>query len=80
MDEVELLTAVPDHPLLHILSFVNYSDLAAYDSHFVIKLALFEKESRSVAGLNYSTQKRSGNTKVNNTSINQSINIRLISK
>ena len=40
MDEVELLTSVPDHPLLHILSFVKYSDLAAYDSHFVIKLAL----------------------------------------
>ena len=30
MDEVNTLTSVPDHPLLHILSFLNYSDLVAY--------------------------------------------------
>jgi len=30
MDRVISLTSVPDHPLLHILSFLKYSDLAAY--------------------------------------------------
>jgi len=68
MDEVELLTSVPDHPLLHILSFVKYSDLAAYDSHFVIKLALIQKVSPSVSVTrrdNCRAQNRSSNTKVN---------------
>jgi len=37
MDEVDLMS-VPDHPLLHILSFLKYSDLVAYVRHFVIKI------------------------------------------
>ena len=35
MDEVISFASVPDHPLLHILSFLKYSDLAAYVRHFV---------------------------------------------
>jgi len=34
MDELDFMS-VPDHPLLHILSFLNYSDLAAYVRYFV---------------------------------------------
>jgi len=30
MVEIVWFTSVPDHPLLHILSFLKYSDLAAY--------------------------------------------------
>jgi len=43
MDELTSLMSVPDHPLLHILSFLNYSDLAAYVRYFIIKLGLLSK-------------------------------------
>jgi len=33
-----MLALVPDHPFLHILSFLKYSDLVAYVSYFVINL------------------------------------------
>ena len=35
MDEFSSLIAVPDHPFLHILSFLKYSDLAAYVKYLV---------------------------------------------
>jgi len=57
MDEVTSLASVPDHPLLHILSFVKYSDLAAYVGHFVIKLDLIRETSLSVAGITCSADR-----------------------